>query len=91
MPGHDICTWIRWTVLWHVLVGSDVDRDPSVISVREPCKLPVAAVQLNSSVREQNNTEDLFLRLNARHRWHGARLIRRFGVRTYKLENDKDK
>lgn len=56
-----------------------------------PCKLPVAAVQLNSSVREQNNTEDLFLRLNARHRWHGARLIRRFGVRAYKLENDKDK
>jgi hypothetical protein len=52
----------------------------------------VDAVQLNSSVREQNNTnEDLFRRLNARHRWQEARLIRLSGVRTYKLENGKDK
>ena len=29
------------------------------------CKLPVAAVQPNSSIREQNNTEDLFRKLNA--------------------------
>ena len=55
------------------------------------CKLPVAAVQLNSSLREQTNTEALFSRLNARHRWQDARLIRLSGVRTYKLENDKDK
>ncbi|MGA9687254.1 MAG: hypothetical protein WBQ81_10910 [Candidatus Sulfotelmatobacter sp.] len=55
------------------------------------CKLHVAAVQLNSSVREQNNTEDLFRKLNVRHRWQEARLIRLSGVRTYKLENDKDK
>jgi hypothetical protein len=56
------------------------------------CKLPVAAVQINSSVREQNSTtEDLFRRLNARHRWQEARLIRLSGVRTDKLENDKDK
>lgn len=60
-----------------------------------PCenlsKLHVAAVRLNSSVREQNNTEDLFRKLNVRHRWQEARLIRLSGVRTYKLENDKDK
>ena len=55
------------------------------------CKLHVAAVQPNSSVREQNNTEDLFRKLNVRHRWQEARLIRLSGVRTYKLENDKDK
>jgi hypothetical protein len=55
------------------------------------CKLHVAAVQLNSSVREQNNTEDLFRKLNVRHRWQEARLIRLSEVRTYKLENDKDK
>ncbi|MGA7821589.1 MAG: outer membrane lipoprotein-sorting protein [Candidatus Sulfotelmatobacter sp.] len=55
------------------------------------CKLHVAAVQLNSSVREQNNTEDLFRKLNVRHRWQESRLIRLSGVRTYKLENDKDK
>ena len=55
------------------------------------CKLHVAAVQLNSSVREQNDTEDLFRKLNVRHRWQEARLIRLSGVRTYKLENDKDK
>ena len=56
-----------------------------------PCKLPVAAVQPDSSVREQDNTEDLFRRLNARHRWQEARLIRLSGVRTYKLENGRDK
>jgi len=56
------------------------------------CKLPVAAVLPNSSVREQNNTtEDLFRRLNARHRWQETRLIRLSGVRTYKLENSEDK
>lgn len=59
-----------------------------------PCenlgKLPVAALQLSSSIREQDNTEDLFRRLNARHRWQEARLIRLSGVRTYKLENGKD-
>ena len=55
------------------------------------CKLPVAAVQLNSSLQEQTNTEDLFSRLNARHRWQEARLIRLSGVRIYKLENGKDK
>lgn len=54
-------------------------------------KLHVAAVRPNSSVREQNNTEDLFRKLNVRHRWQEARLIRLSGVRTYKLENDKDK
>jgi hypothetical protein len=55
-------------------------------------KLPEAAVQLTSSVREQNNTtEDLFRRLNVRHRWQEARLIRLSGVRIYKLENGKDK
>ena len=53
-------------------------------------KLPVAAMQLNSSVREQDNTGDLFRRLKARHRWQEARLIRLSGVRTYKLENGKD-
>jgi len=56
-----------------------------------PCenlsKLHVAAVRPNSSVREQNNTEDLFRKLNVRHRWQEARLIRLSGVRTYKLEN----
>jgi hypothetical protein len=56
------------------------------------CKLPVAAVLPNSPVREQNNTtEDLFRRLNARHRWQETRLIRLSGVRTYKLENSEDK
>jgi len=56
------------------------------------CKLPVAAVRRNSCLREQKNTtEDLFSRLNARHRWQEARLIRLSGVRTYKLENDQDK
>ena len=58
------------------------------------CKLPLAAVQHNSSIREQNNTnntEDLFRKLNVRHRWQEARLIRLSGVRTYKLENGKDK
>ena len=56
------------------------------------CKLPLAAVQLNSSVRKQNNTtEDLFSRLKARHRWQEARLIRLSGVRIYKLEDGKDK
>ena len=56
------------------------------------CKLPVAAVQLTSSVREQNNTtEDLFRRLNVRHRWQEDRLIRLSGVRIYKLENGKGK
>ncbi len=56
------------------------------------CKLPVAAMQLNSSVREQNNTtEDLFRRLNVRHRWQEDRLIRLSGVRIYKLENGKGK
>ncbi len=56
------------------------------------CKLPVAAVQINSSVRDQDKTtEDLFRRLNARHRWQEDRLIRLSGVRIYKLENDKDK
>ncbi len=59
-----------------------------------PCenlgRVPVAALRLNSPVREQNNTEDLFRRLNGRHRWQEARLIRLSGVRTYKLENGKD-
>lgn len=55
------------------------------------CELPTAAVQLDSSVQEQNSTEDLFRRLNARHRWQEARLIRLSGVRTYKLENGRDK
>jgi hypothetical protein len=55
------------------------------------CKLPVAAVQLSSSVREQDNTEDLFRKLSARHSWQEARLNRLSGVRTYKLENGKDK
>jgi hypothetical protein len=48
-------------------------------------------VRLNSSVREQNNTEDLFRRLNTRRGWQKARLIRLSGVRIYKLENGKDK
>jgi hypothetical protein len=48
-------------------------------------------VQLDSSVQEHNSTEDLFRRLNARHRWQEARLIRLSGVRTYKLENGRDK
>ena len=56
------------------------------------CKLPVAAVRRNSCLREQKNTtEDLFSRLNARHRWQEARLNRLSGVRTYKLDNGKGK
>ncbi|MGA2948925.1 MAG: hypothetical protein WBP65_23995 [Candidatus Sulfotelmatobacter sp.] len=51
----------------------------------------MAAVQLNSSIREQNNTEDLFRRLTTRHRWQEDHLIRLSGVRTYKLESGNDK
>lgn len=36
-PGeYEICSWVRTTVPWHVIVGSDVNRAPYVISVREP-------------------------------------------------------
>lgn len=74
------------------LLGAMSIAPPPSYSCENLCKLPLAAVQLNSSVREQNNTtEDLFRRLTTRHRWQEASLIRLSGVRTYKLENEKDK
>ena len=73
------------------LLGTMSIATPPSYPCENLCKLHVAAVQLNSSVREQNNTEDLFRKLNVRHRWQEARLIRLSEVRTYKLENDKDK
>ena len=73
------------------LLGTMSIAPPPSYPCESLCKLPEAAVHFNSSVREQKNTEDLFRKLNVRHRWQEARLIRLSGVRTYKLENDKDK
>jgi len=73
------------------LLGTMSIAPPPSYPCENPCKLPVAAVQLDSSIQEQNNTEDLFRRLTARHRWQEAHLIRLSGIRTYKLENGKNK
>ena len=73
------------------LLGTMSIAPPPSYPCESLCKLPEATVHFNSSVREQENTEDLFRRLNARHRWQETRLIRLSGVRIYKLENGKDK
>jgi hypothetical protein len=72
------------------LLGTMSIAPPPSYPCESLCKLPEATVHFNSSVREQENTEDLFRRLNARHRWQETRLIRLSGVRIYKLENGKD-
>ena len=60
-----------------------------------PCetivKLAVAAVPVDSSAREHYSTADFFSRLIERHHWQASRLDRFSVVRTYKVENDKDK
>lgn len=54
-------------------------------------KLAVAAVPVDSPAREHYSTADFFSRLIERHHWQAARLDRLSVVRTYKVENDKDK
>ena len=60
-----------------------------------PCetivKLAVTAVPVDSSARAQYGTADLFSRLIERHHWQASRLDRLSVVRTYKVENDKEK
>ena len=73
------------------LLGTMSIASPLPHSCENLCKLPLAVAHIDSSIRVQSNTEDLFLRVNARHRWQESRLIRLSGVRTYKLENSKDK
>ncbi len=51
----------------------------------------VAAAPLNSSAGEQNSTAELFSRLIARHRWQETHLDRLSVIRTYKVENGKEK
>src|SRR5208337_4930016 len=53
--------------------------------------LTVAGVPPDSSATEQDNTAELFSRLRTRHHWQEARLARLTVVRTYKVENDKNK
>ncbi|MFI5096765.1 MAG: hypothetical protein ACHQT6_02210 [Candidatus Acidiferrales bacterium] len=45
----------------------------------------------DSSATEQDSTAELFSRLRARHHWQEAHLARLSVVRTYKVENDKNK
>ena len=54
-------------------------------------KPAVAAGSLNSSGRPQLGTAELFSRLIERHHWQEARLGQFSMVRTYKVENDKDR
>lgn len=51
----------------------------------------VRAGTLNSSGPDTSNTAQLFSRLTARHHWQQAHLDRFSVVRTYKMENDKNK
>jgi hypothetical protein len=51
----------------------------------------VAAAPLNSSAEEQNSAAELFSSLILRHLWQEAHLVRLSGVRTYKVENNKNK
>lgn len=53
--------------------------------------LTVAGVPPDSSATEQDNTAELFSRLRTRHHWQEAHLARLSVVRTYKVENDKNK
>jgi len=50
-----------------------------------------AAMPLSSSAPEQNNTTELFSRMTARHHWQETHLDQLSVVRTYKMQNDKDK
>jgi hypothetical protein len=54
-------------------------------------ELTVVGVPPDSSAGEQNSTAELFSRLSARHHWQETHLARLSVVRTYKIENDKDK
>src|SRR5487761_139685 len=47
--------------------------------------------RLNPSGLDTSNTTDLFSRLTARHHWQQSHLDRFSVVRTYKMENDKNK
>ena len=54
-------------------------------------KQTVAAVPLNSSAGKQNSTAGLFSRMIVRHHWQETHLDRLSAVRTYKVQNEKDK
>ncbi|MGB2654404.1 MAG: hypothetical protein WA857_17790 [Candidatus Acidiferrum sp.] len=58
---------------------------------RTIAKQMAAAVPLGSSAGKHGNTAELFSRLTVRHLWQKAHLDRLSAVRTYRVENDKDK
>jgi len=65
---------------------------PSSLTPSETsAKGTVGAGTLNSSEPDTSNTPALFSRLTARHHWQQAHLDHFSVVRTYKMENDKNK
>ena len=64
---------------------------PSHTSRETIAKQTVAAVPLNSSAGEQNSTAELFSRMTVRHHWQETHLDRLSVIRTYKVQNEKDK
>jgi Outer membrane lipoprotein-sorting protein len=77
---------LRLSLLGTLSVGG-----PSPHSRESIAKQTAAAVPLNSSAGEQNTTVELFARMTVRHHWQEAHLDRLSVIRTYKVEDDKDK
>jgi hypothetical protein len=74
-----------------ILLGTLSIASPSSYPREAVAKQTVATVPLDSSAREESNTADFFARMTVRHHWQEAHLDRLSVIRTYKVENDKDK
>ena len=74
-----------------LLLGALSLGTPSPHLRRAIAKQTLAAVPLDSSAGTQNSTAGLFSRMTIRHHWQETHLNRLSVIRTYKVQNEKDK